>query len=1107
MQTDRSIDALAKVSVVKAQELIAEAEKLRTFREKANRKRFARLFKDPSAIATTITLTDEVMRISSKKDAIRIFRVAAKRASIKGFGLLNGIGLKFLRVISYLAPKLVIKLVHHRVRALSKDLILHAEQEPLQKHILKRKKDGLNLNVNVLGEAVLGQSEADERLNRIIEMIERPEIEYISVKLSAVVAQMNTIDFDGNLERVSEKLRLIYRRASANNVFVNLDMEEYRDLSITVEAFKKILSEAEFQELNAGIVLQAYLPESHGALEDLIAWVKSRSGQIKIRLVKGANLAMEHTEAELHGYVAAPYGTKAAVDASYTRLIDLALHPEHSSKVRIGIASHNLFHLTWAIEVARERGVLDQIDIEMLEGMANGEAKAMTSFGLNVILYTPVTKRNDFASAVAYLVRRLDENTSPENYLRASFDINKNEYHFKNQQERFLKSLEDRHEISTKSLRHVSHFLAKGAESRFENASDGDATNPSYLEAVDFAIKEIMTKSYEIPLVIDGVEISTKDRVNGIDPGDEGKVWYTYSVAGADEVKKGVQAAKKGATSWSQVPLAERASILNNVADLMERQRTATIAVMSRDAGKTVGESDPEISEAIDFARYYAGKVVDDANSKAMGIVLVVPPWNFPYSIPAGGIFAALAAGNSVILKPAPETVATAWLLAEQLWAGGIPHSALQFLPTRDDEIGKSLVTHEEINATILTGAFDTAKLFLGWKNDLNLLAETSGKNSIVITESADIDLAVKDLVHSAFSNAGQKCSAASLGIVLKSIYENPAFTKQLIDSVSTLKVGAGWDYSTTVGPVIRKPEGALKSALTNLSEGESWLVEPKQLDESGYLWSPGIRIGIKPASWSHQNEWFGPVLGIMVAPDLETAVNWQNETEFGLTAGIHSLDSAECEYWMERVHAGNLYINRGITGAIVQRQPFGGWKRSSVGATAKAGGANYVNSLRHWQSVVSVTAAKWSVDEWWKKVGSQAIDLSGLTVERNYQRYRRPLHPIIVRVDQTTEKSEIELIRYIEKVAGIQVEFSTPETEPLSDLVARAKGKVRWLSSELPPKADFIANGVSVDPRPVAQRGDIEIPRWLLEQSVSITNHRYGNVNAGPKPICFGLN
>jgi RHH-type proline utilization regulon transcriptional repressor/proline dehydrogenase/delta 1-pyrroline-5-carboxylate dehydrogenase len=244
-----------------------------------------------------------------------------------------------------------------------------------------------------------------------------------------------------------------------------------------------------------------------------------------------------------------------------------------------------------------------------------------------------------------------------------------------------------------------------------------------------------------------------------------------------------------------------------------------------------------------------------------------------------------------------------------------------------------------------------------------------------------------------------------------------------------------------------------------------------------------------------------------MVAPDLKTAIEWQNATDFGLTAGIHSLDADECALWMDSVEAGNLYINRGITGAIVERQPFGGWKRSAVGATAKAGGANYVNALRNWNPLQSLSAAKWSVDEWWKKVGSQAIDKAGLTVEKNYQRYRRPLHPIIVRIDDTTKNEESALIKYIAQVTGTEVLFSSAGYESIDELVERANYKVRWLSSEVPPRAALLQKGVSLDARPVAQRGDVEAARWLLEQSVAITYHRYGNVNGGPKPACPGLN
>ena len=1105
-ETDPKIDPTAKTSVAQARNLIHTSDTLRSRSDRANRKRFARLFKDPDAIEVTITLTDEVMRIHSTRQAVTIFSRAAKKASIKGFGFFNALGLKFLRAISKTTPGIVIALVHQRVRALSKGLILPYEVAGLTKVLRRRTKQGIRLNINVLGEAVLGQQEADTRLKQILEMIARPDVDYISVKLSAVVAQMVTIDHAGSLEKVSERLRVLYRAAQEDKTFINLDMEEYRDLALTVAAFKKVLMEPEFGTLSAGIVLQAYLPESHSAFRDLAMWAEKRyekfGGTIKIRLVKGANLAMESAEGEFNGWTPAPYPTKSDVDASYSRLIDVALRPEIAEFVRIGIASHNLFHLTWAIEVARKRKVLKQLDIEMLEGMANAEALAVTQSGHQVLLYAPVTRSDDFASAVAYLVRRLDENTSDENYLKAAFDIGKNASKFEEQKARFERSIEERHTLSITSRRH----LIKPVHSEgFYNEPSADPTEPSFIHAVTTDISKVLSDHYPlIPVIIAGKEYESSTTGIGTDPSSEGEQWYSYSVVDKKLIDKAVSIAEK--SNWSSKSAAERAAILEKVAEHMSTQRTRSIAVMTRDAGKTVSEADPEVSEAIDFARFYAS-TIDDEKSTPIGTVLVVPPWNFPYAIPAGGLFAALAAGNPVLFKPAPETVATAWELAQQMWDAGIPYDALQFIPSLDDENGKYLITHPDIKALILTGAFDTANMFVQWRNDLNLLAETSGKNALVITACADIDAAVKDLVQSAFGHAGQKCSAASLGIIVESIYKDPAFTRQLIDDVSSLKVGAGYHFNTSVGPIIRTPEGNLSRALHHLDDGESWLVEPVQLDHTGHLWRPGIKVGVKPGSWSHRNEWFGPVLALMVAPNLKTAVEWQNATDFGLTAGIHSLDPVELDYWMENVEAGNLYINRGITGAIVNRQPFGGWKRSSVGATSKAGGHHYVDSLRNWAPIQHLDLAKRSAAKWWTEVGSQAIDHTGLKVEKNYHRYRRPLTPIIVRFDDQGARDETAFAKYISDLTGARVEFSSSREESIEELVARAEGKVRWLSHEVPPRAALLAKGVSLDARPIAQRGDIEAPRWLLEQSVCITYHRYGNVNGGPKPECPGLN
>jgi RHH-type transcriptional regulator, proline utilization regulon repressor / proline dehydrogenase / delta 1-pyrroline-5-carboxylate dehydrogenase len=1123
IQTDPGIDKLADAAVENARALIAESLPNLKRYDRASRKRFTRLFKDPKAISVTVSLTDEVMRITSAKDSVRILRKAAKDSTVAGFGLFNTFGLKLIASISRALPKPVLFAVHTQVKLLSKGIILPAESKKLSRQIKKRAKKGIRLNINVLGEAVLGEDEANERFERVMQMMQRPEVDYVSVKLSSVASQIISLDRKGTLERVSEKLRHIYRTSIATNTFVNLDMEEFRDLRLTVDAFKMVLNEGEFKNLYAGLVLQAYLPESHEVFAELVEWSLERNqqsgGVIKIRLVKGANLAMEKAEAELHGWVAAPYKSKADVDASYSRLLDTALRPEHAKAVRIGVASHNLFHIAFALEIAKKRNVMEQLDLEMLEGMANPEALAIAKRSMRILLYAPVTRADDFASAVAYLVRRLDENTAVENYLRSSFEIGTNAEKFREQSDRFLDSASQRHEISTKSIRHKNHKFE--IDQRFENAPNADITKLDFLNKLDKEIAAVLRLPIEeIPIVIDGKEIFDRSQIEGYDPGDNAKVWYKYSVAKLNDIDSAVKVAKKSVEGWNQSGADERGEILKKFGQIAHDEQEETIAIMSRDAGKTVSEADPEVSEAIDFANYYALSAIAldlERQSSPVGVVVVVPPWNFPYAIPTGGICAALAAGNTVIFKSAPETVATSWQLVNQLWRAGVPKNVLQFVSTEDNEVGQALVSHEDVNAVILTGGYNTALLFSSWKNELNLLAETSGKNSMVLTACCDIDVAVKDLVQSAFGHAGQKCSAASLAIVDKNIYENPNFRKQLIDAVKSLKVGPGYDYSTMVGPIIKSAETNLRRTLTQLDEDEQWLLEPEQLDEAGLLWSPGVKTGVKPCSWSHLNEWFGPVLAIMISPDLETSINWQNATDFGLTAGIQSLDPKECEYWIENVEAGNLYVNRGVTGAIVNRQPFGGWRRSSVGATAKAGGANYVATLRNWNQMKHFLPMKEAASKWLKLTGELAIDHSGLSVEQNIQRYRRFKKGFLVRIESGTSKDELDFLNWLKMDLGVITRLSSDSLIPgLANLVvesadefanhAKEFDRVRWLSAEVPPVHQLMINGVSCDRRPVTSRGDIELSRWFLEQSVSITQHRYGNTNAGPKPACRGL-
>src|SRR5206468_2747747 len=256
------------------------------------------------------------------------------------------------------------------------------------------------------------------------------------------------------------------------------------------------------------------------------------------------------------------------------------------------------------------------------------------------------------------------------------------------------------------------------------------------------------------------------------------------------------------------------------------------------------------------------------------------------------------------------------------------------------------------VGGVVLTGSVETARLFLSWRPDLTLFAETSGKNAIVVTALADRDQAVRDLVRSAFGHNGQKCSAASLAICEAEVYDDPDFRRQLHDAAASLAVGSAWERTSRITPLTQMPGASLRRALTVLDEGEEWLLEPRAAADNPRLWSPGIKLGVRPGSFFHLTECFGPVLGLMRAESLDQAIELANAQPFGLTSGIQTLDDREIVRWLDRIEAGNLYVNRPITGAIVGRQPFGGWKASSVGPGAKAGGPNYVLQLARWRQV-----------------------------------------------------------------------------------------------------------------------------------------------------------
>ncbi|MGC4031149.1 MAG: bifunctional proline dehydrogenase/L-glutamate gamma-semialdehyde dehydrogenase [Tepidisphaeraceae bacterium] len=932
-------------------------------------------------------------------------------------------------------------------------------------YLAKRHAAGTRVNLNHLGEAILGEEEAARRLAAIVEHLNNPLVDYVSVKISAIFSQINVLDFDHTLATIKDRLRLLYRAALPKGKFVNLDMEEYRDLALTLAAFQEVLDEPEFLAMSAGIVLQAYLPDAWPAQQALTAWARRRveagGAAIKVRIVKGANLAMERVEAELHGWNVAPYERKRDTDANYRRMVEFGCRPENAAAVRLGVASHNLFDIALALTLREDFGVQGRVELEMLEGMANHQARVVQEKAGGLLVYAPAVGREDFISALAYLVRRLDENTSPENFLHDLFDLRPGTAAWERQQNRFTQGWHDRTTVSGESKRASTKAFGPG----FHNAADTDWTQADRRNTLHGALT-----NWHAPAIATPESLPSVDTI--------------------------LSTATQAQPAWAALAARERATILRQAAGVIRQARFDTIAQMVHEAKKAAAEADVEISEAIDFANYAADLLEAKPLGQAIGVVVVTPPWNFPYAIPCGNVVHALAAGNAVVLKPAPETVGVAWHLANHLWQAGVPRDVLQFYPCPDGEIGKSLITDPRVRVVVLTGAYETAQMFLDWRPSLKLYAETSGKNAIVVTAQADRDLAIKDLVKSAFGHAGQKCSAASLAILEAEVYEDPAFRRALRDAAASLRVGPSTDLGSVITPLIREPSPNLLRALTTLEPGEEWLLQPHVDANDPCLWSPGIKLGVKPGSWFHQTECFGPVLGLVRANDLADAIRIQNGTPFGLTGGIHSLDDAEMEVWKAAVQVGNAYINRPITGAIVRRQPFGGWKKSSVGLGSKMGGPNYLNLFR--EPASSEPKSSDSFAEAWTNTFAKDHDPSALQCESNVLRYR-PSGGVVLRL-VSPNASAMMVAEKAANITGTRLHVSCADTETEAALIARlpelAKSASMLRTVDLPSDALLRAAyraGFNWLQAPLSTDGREELPRWLHEQAVSTTRHRYG--------------
>lgn len=1142
--------------------------KAATIQPDTSAQQLAGVLKDPHGLAFTVGFVDRVIRPEDDSAAASaLAHIADDVPAFLPWYLQTAV--RTGGKLAELAPGVVVPAAQKALRAMVSHLVIDARDRQLGKAIRRLRTEGIDLNINLLGEAILGQEEAQNRVAATLALIERPDVDYVSIKVSATVAPHNPWAHDEAVDNIVEQLRPLYRAAMTADpvTFINLDMEEYKDLDLTLDVFKRLMSEPEFLGFRSGIVLQAYLPDAYGAMVDLQDFAAERVARggapIKVRVVKGANLPMEQVKAAMHHWPQTVWPTKQDTDANYKRILNFALTPERLAHVEIGVAGQNLFDIALAYVLLKHRGIRvpGPVDFEMLLGMATPQAEAVRADVGRLLLYTPVVHPQEFDVAISYLVRRLEEGASSENFMSAVFELD-DPVLFEREANRFrdsLAQLETQAELVPEPRRQqdrATESFDEPSSLTFSNAADSDPDLPQNRAWAQAIIQRMATSRLGESSVA------------------------AHRIDDADALDAAISATVTAGETWRSLPVDTRSRVMIRIGDHLAASRSALLEVMGSETGKTIDQADPEVSEGIDFARYYAQQCLEldqiaGARPHPVGLTVVTPPWNFPMAIPTGSVTSALAAGSPVIMKPAPQAQRTAALIVEAIWAAldefELPRDIVGFVIAEEHTIGSALVTDPRAERIILTGGYDTAKLFTELRPDMPLFGETSGKNAIIITPSADLDLAVADVVNSAFGHAGQKCSAASLVILVGQTAKSQRFHRQLLDAVKSLVVDYPTNPEAQMGPVIEQPGEKLLRGLTKLEPGQRWQLKPTALDASGRLYRPGVRSGVLPGSEYHLTEYFGPVLGVMSAPTLDEAIDYVNAVPYGLTSGLHSLDPEEIATWTDRVEAGNLYINRGITGAVVRRQPFGGWKRSAIGPGTKAGGPNYLLALTDWtddadalsavedqlaEKIFDRVAPHLDSDElhWFHRAISHDAaamaryvgqhDVSNLKVEINALRYR-PV-PVTIRVAHDSSVGIAQGLRVA--WAGLRVQraiatghgtgalpnntLSLPQhasrdlanifqgmnirvvfeedsvwlhrvTEMAATDPTVGVQRIRYIGDDgLPATIEATAQSpeTAIYAQPVTSSGRLEMLPFIREQSVTMTAHRFGTISDLPQ-------
>ena len=923
--------------------------------------------RDESFKTQMFRFVDVLPTLTSSEDVVKHMSEYLKDAKAPVSGLMRG-ALK----VGGLVPVIPATVIRKNVLAMANLFITGSDGKSAFPNLKQIWREQARFTIDILGEAVVSDREADEYAAKYGELLDflaentrtwkaegplaatEPPLVNVSVKVSALCARVQTTDPEASIAAIMTRLRPIVLRAKKLGAFINLDMEHYGLKDLTLELFKRLCTDAELTDYpHLGLVIQAYLRDSYEDTEQMLAWARKIGRKFTVRLVKGAYWDYEKVIAAQRTWDVPVYVSKPDTDANYERVSRLLL--DNHDIVYSAFASHNVRSIAHAMVYGQKLGLRPgDSEFQMLYGMATPIRRSLVRLGQRVREYCPV---GQLVPGMAYLVRRLLENTSNEGFLQAKFRANTS----------LTKLLEDPASIATAASTTTNGQNADPsfAEPRFTNEPPADFALTMARTKMSEALETVRGKlGKNYPLVIDGKERTPDRQMPSVNPALPSQVVGSVALGGTSDVVDAVDAAKRAFAKWSRTSVAERARFLERVADKMRARRYELAAWQVFEVGKTWTEADADVVEAIDFCVFYAeemrrlgrGRLTQDVpgevsteHYRPRGVGAIIAPWNFPLAILCGMTVAALVSGNTVVIKPAEQSSVIGALFMQILRDAGLPDGVANFLSGTGEEVGSLLVVHPEVDFIAFTGSrevgtqiWQTAGVtHQGQGNLKKVICEMGGKNALIVDTDADLDEAVLGIIHSAFGFQGQKCSALSRLITVRDVHER--LLPRLVEAAAALKVGLPDHPNTDVGPVIDQAAKEKIESYIALGQREHTVAFqaeiPRGLD--GYFVAPTIFADVTPHARLAQEEIFGPVLAVLKARDLDEALRIANDTPFALTGGLYSRSPQNIARVRDELMAGNLYINRSITGAIVGRHPFGGFKMSGGGT--KAGGRDYL--------------------------------------------------------------------------------------------------------------------------------------------------------------------